>query len=328
MSTKNDIKTIPWDLILKVLKNAADQDEKNRMDVWVEANDQHGKLWNELQQAWDDICKLNSSFNPDVLQAWQQVVEKTKKQYGKAARIIPAYWRAAAACVLLLIGVAAGALFKTSTTSPVTYTQYETRYGKSFVTLPDGTQVWLNAHSTLKLSSRFNEKERQVELHGEALFDVTKNPKIPFLVDAGDMKVRVYGTKFNVQANRNKPQSTVSLLEGSVALDVTGCPTTRLEPGTVAIYDRQDKTLAVNPSNTLVTLWARNELRIEDKSLAEVARLLESWYQINIEVAPELKSSQFYTITVRHESPAELLAVMQKIGKFRYQIEEQKITIY
>ena len=322
------LKKIPWDLILKALKNAANQEEKNQLGVWIEANDQHGRLWNELQQAWDEICKLNSGFNPDVVHAWQQVVEKTKKRYGKSKRIMPVYWRAAAACILILMGVALGALFKTSTTSPVTWTQYETQYGKSFVTLPDGTQVWLNTRTTLKFSNRFNEKERQVEVNGEALFDVTHHPDIPFLVDTKDMQIRVHGTKFNVQAYDNKSQTSVSLIEGSVTLAVTGCPKTRLEPGSVAIYDRPGKTLAVNPCDPLATLWASNELRIEDKSLSETARLLESWYRIGFEVAPALKSSHYYTLTVRHESPAELLAVMQKIGKFQYKIEEQRITIY
>ena len=322
MKVKNDT----WDLILKMLKNTADQDEQNRLGVWIKENDQHGKLWNELQQAWNDVSTLNSGYNPDVLRAWQQVVEKTKKRYGKPARIIPVYWRAVAASVLILMGVAIGTLFKTTTTTTTTatHTQYETQYGKSFLTLPDGTQVWLNARTTLK----FSEKERHVEVNGEAFFDVKHHPSIPFIVETKEMQIRVHGTKFNVQSYDHKPQASVSLLEGSVTLAVTGSPKTRLEPGSVAIYDRQDKKLSVNPCDPLATLWASNELRIEDKSLFETARLLESWYRINIEVAPSLKSSHFYTITVRHESPAELLAVMQRIGKFQYKIEEQRITIF
>ena len=330
MKTEEVRKTIPWDLILKVLKNTADRVEMNRLDSWVVADTQHGKLWNELQQVWDDIQNLNTDFSPDVSHAWRQVVEKTKKQYRKPVRVLYLFWKAAAACILILIGVAAGLLFKPTTTLPETWTHYETQYGKSVITLPDGTQVWLNARTSLKFSNRFNEKERQVEVHGEALFDVAHLPDdIPFLVDTKYMQVKVHGTKFNIHAYDNKPQTSVSLLEGSVKVAVNDYPETQLEPGKSAVYDRTNQSLALKPCDPLATLWAANELRIEAKSLQETVRLLESWYHLKIEVAPAvLKNPIYYTFTVRHESPAELLAAMQKIGQFQYRFEENKLIIH
>ena len=329
MKTNNDIKAIPWELILKILKDVAGEDEKNRLDAWVEADYRHRRLWNELRQAWDDICTLNTGFNPDTLRAWRKVVEKTKKQYRKPAHIIPMYWRtASAACILILIGVAIGIRVKTHETSPVTYTQYETQREKSLITLPDGTQVWLNAGTVLKFSNLYNEKERQVELRGEALFDVTHHQDVPFMVNTEDMQVKVHGTKFNVQAYDNQPETSVSLLEGSISFLADGCPVTRIEPGYTGVYNRQDKKLALNPSDTLVTVWANKELRIVDKSLEETVRLLESWYRVSIELAPELKSSHYFTLTVRHEAVDDLLTTMQKIAGFRFRTDEQKIVIY
>jgi len=328
MKAKDDIdKNIPWELVLKVLKNTAEEEEKSRFDAWVEASERHGRLWSELQQTWDDVRQLNSDYHPDVLRAWQQVVEKTKGRRGRT-RFASVFWRVAAACILILTGVAMGVMFQTSSSAPATYTQYETRQGKSLLTLPDGTLVWLNARSSLKFSSSFGEKERQVALHGEAFFDVMPNSDIPFIVDAGDLQIRVRGTRFNVQSFDNRPQASVSLLEGSVELRAEGMPVTLLEPGFVAAYDRRSKALDVSPRDALVALWASGELRIVEKSLSETALMLEHWYGISIEVAPELKSSQFYTLTARHESPAELLAVMQRIGRFQYRIDERGITIY
>jgi len=136
------------------------------------------------------------------------------------------------------------------------------------------------------------------------------------------------GTKFNVYAYDNKPEVTVSLIEGAVSLSATECPDTSIEPGYSLTYHRADRKLYSNISDQLVTLWASNELRIENKSLAETARLLEGWYHLKFDVAPALKSAHYYTLTVRHESPAELLAAMQKIGKFQYRIDEQKVMIY
>jgi ferric-dicitrate binding protein FerR (iron transport regulator) len=250
-------------------------------------------------------------------------------QRPKPMRLISVYRQIAAACILVLIGVAIGARFKSSVEpQPTTYTHYQTQYGKSFVTLPDGTQVWLNARTTLKLSNRFNENERQVRIDGEALFEVAENQDIPFLVDMKDMQLTVHGTKFNVNAYESKPAATVSFSAGSVSLSATGCSDIRLEPGYSITYRYADKQLSTNASDELVSLWANNELRIEDKSLEETARLLESWFHLKIEVAPALKSTHYYTLTARDETPVELLAAMQKIGKFKYRISEQKILIY
>jgi ferric-dicitrate binding protein FerR (iron transport regulator) len=113
-----------------------------------------------------------------------------------------------------------------------------------------------------------------------------------------------------------------------VSLAAVGCPNKNLEPGYTAVYDRTEKKLTLNPSDTLVTLWASNELHIEDKSLEETARLLENWYNIRIEVPSALKHAHYYTFTVRHESVADLLNIMQKIGKFQYKIGEHQIVIY
>ena len=328
MKANNNRKDIPWDIILKVLKNVADADERNRLTAWVETNERHRRLWNELRQAWDDIHTLNIGFNPDVGKAWRKVVEKTKKNYRKPARIIPMFWRAAsAACILILLGVAIGIRFNKS--ENITYTLYETQSEKSLISLPDGTQVWLNAGTVLKYSNLYNEKERQVELRGEAFFDVTHNQYVPFLVNTEAIQIKVHGTKFNVQAYDNKTETSVSLLEGSISILADGLPDTRIEPGYTGVYNKNDRQFAMNKSETPIAIWANKELRIVDKSLEETVKLLENWYSVSIELAPTLKTSHYYfTVTVRHEAVDDILATMQKIAGFKYRIDEQIITLY
>ena len=329
MITIQNEKAIPYDLILKSLKGEADAEERTKLGGWIKKNDRHGRLWSELQRSWDDISRLNAAFNPDKLHAWQQIVEKTQRRYQKPPRRITLFWRiAAAACFLALTGFGISFLFKTSTPQTITYTQYATQLNKSLVTLPDSTQVWLNANTTLKISTRFNQQERQVEVEGEALFDVVHNPDIPFIVDMKNVQVVVYGTKFNVQSSDDAPETTVTLLEGSVSMLADGHPGVSLHPGAMAVYNHINNEISVSPADTLATLWARHELRIEEKSLEETAHLLANWYRMSIEVAPSLKNKHFYTITVRHESASELLEVMQKIAKFNYKIEENRILIY
>ena len=329
MTTIHNEKAIPWDLILKSLKGDADEEDRKQLDAWTMENDRHSRLWSELKHTWDDICILNTNFDPDKSLAWKQIVEKTNERYLKPHRKVHFIWRiAAAACILALTVIGISTLFKTPTPPTITYTQFATQQNKSLVTLPDGTQVWLNANTTLTISNQFNQTERQVELEGEALFDVVHNPDIPFLVDMKNFQVKVHGTKFNVQSCDDQPETTVTLLEGLVSLHSEGHPDLQLQPGNMAIYDRKSNEISVTPADPLTTLWASHELIIEDKSLEETALLLANWYHIRIDVAPSLKNTHYYTITVRHESVAELLKVMQKISKFNYKIEEKRILIY
>ena len=74
MKTIHNEKVIPWDLILKSLKGDADEEDGKQLDSWMMENNRHSCLWSELQYVWDNICKLNTDFNPDKLQAWQKIV--------------------------------------------------------------------------------------------------------------------------------------------------------------------------------------------------------------------------------------------------------------
>ena len=84
------------------------------------------------------------------------------------------------------------------------------------ITLADGTRVWLNAQSTLTYASNFGRRERNVELDGEAYFEVAKNKDIPFYVHTEMNKVKVVGTCFNVCAYKDSKEFETTLVEGIV----------------------------------------------------------------------------------------------------------------
>lgn len=115
-------------------------------------------------------------------------------------------------------------LTKSESTKQVEWYELNIPKGKQYqATLPDGTKVWLNAASTLKYPSNFNESVREVELQGEAFFDVVKkqyakdnNMKTPFIVKSATQSIKVLGTQFNISAYSNTDRIETSLLEGVV----------------------------------------------------------------------------------------------------------------
>ncbi|HEU4633185.1 MAG TPA: FecR family protein, partial [Flavisolibacter sp.] len=93
------------------------------------------------------------------------------------------------------------------------------RGGQYQVILPDGTNVWLNAASSLRFPTAFSGTERKVELDGEGYFEVAKNAKMPFIVQLAEASIQVLGTHFNVMAYNDEADIKTTLLEGSVKIN-------------------------------------------------------------------------------------------------------------
>lgn len=154
------------------------------------------------------------------------------------------------------------------------------RGGQFQLTLPDGTKVWLNAASSITFPAAFNGRERKVQLKGEAYFEVAKNEKQPFVVDAsGRATVEVLGTGFNVNAYEDEPAVRTTLLEGSVKI-VHMRNKVVLKPGQQATVEADIQLSAANPDQVLA--WKNGIFNFEDLGFAEVARQLERWYDIDV----------------------------------------------
>ena len=128
---------------------------------------------------------------------------------------------AAAACVAvaLVTGFLAG---KGTETEANVFECIAANGQKSTISLPDGTKVMLNSGSSLRYASDFNVKNRDIELNGEAYFEVARNEKIPLIVSAKQMRVEALGTKFNVRAYSSEPEIVTTLVEGCVKATAGG----------------------------------------------------------------------------------------------------------
>ena len=104
------------------------------------------------------------------------------------------------------------------------------RGGQYQVILPDGSQVWLNAASSISFPTLFTGSERRVQIQGEAYFEIAKNASMPFIVSANATEVKVYGTHFNIMAYEDESAIATTLLEGSVKIS-SGGKSSMLVPG-------------------------------------------------------------------------------------------------
>lgn len=197
------------------------------------------------------------------------------------------------------------------------------------VTLPDGTIINLNTCSRLTYPESFSGKSREVFLDGEAYFDVAHDKRHPFIVRAGELKIRVLGTKFNVNASTLVPQITATLIEGSIEA-VTGKKNILMKPNQQLKYDtssgRVSLTELTNASREI--RWTQNVWILSDTPLLDICQRLEQQFNIKIiimndELIGKSFTGEFYT----NESLESILKTMQISTPFEYEYKGKNIIL-
>lgn len=233
----------------------------------------------------------------------------------------------AAAVALLCLSVWTAYLYMQPVAIQTVSTLAETRT----VSLPDGTSVTLNHYSTLTYPERFKSDNREVELNGEAYFEVSKDKKHPFIVQTEAVDVRVLGTQFNVDAYRDSPDVRTTLLTGSVAVsNKSNSEHMILKPNEIAIYNKVEKKLTrkLLEDATDEISWRHGEFIFDDVPLKDIARELSNSFGTTIQITdPTLQN---YRISARFRNGEDLetiLSVLQDAGYFNYSHNDKQITI-
>lgn len=201
------------------------------------------------------------------------------------------------------------------------------------VILPDGSEVWLNAESTLRFPTAFNGSERLVELTGEGYFDIAKNKSKPFMVKvispAGpskDFEIRVLGTHFNVNAYNDEGDATTTLVEGSVIV-TSGSKSVQLTPGDEAIVGGEGgmKVAKADISETLA--WKDKLFIFQDQTIPEIMRQIERWYDIKVIYKGNIKE-KFTGILPRDLTLGQILTVLDKGGKYSFEVKDKTVIVF
>lgn len=228
---------------------------------------------------------------------------------------------------------------------------------RTHVELHDGTKVWLNADSRLTYGNDFNKKQRVVYLIGEAFFDVRSNAAKPFVIHTSKLTVNVTGTSLNVRAYPGENTSEASLLEGRMEVRLQDMPEKVyvLQPsqklvfshdaaaaGTIAVQDtkktqapiRQQLLPVILPitydpvdSLPFETAWVYHTLAFNNETFKQVALKMEKWFDVNIEFTNPVLENIRFTGRFEDETLDEALLALQIIGKFKFEIKDEKVII-
>jgi len=211
--------------------------------------------------------------------------------------------------------------------SLVTYNTLSTpRGGQYQLVLPDGSKVWLNASSSIHFPTTFVGNERNVELTGEAYFEITKNKEKPFHVNVNGMQVEVLGTHFDINAYSDEDAIKTTLLEGSVKIK-SGWRSTLLEPGQQGLLEKNDNNVKIKKVDVNeVMAWKNGLFQFEGTDIKTIMREISRWYDVEIEYAGKVPERRFEGKISRDAQLSDVLKILQ-LSNVKFSVQGKKIIV-
>ena len=198
--------------------------------------------------------------------------------------------------------------------------------GQWRLTLADGTNVWLNATSSLTYPSSFSGNERVVSLTGEAYFEVAKDKVHPFVVKTYKQEVKVLGTHFNINSYENEPYTKTTLLEGSVAVsEKENGNKLLLSPGEAAFNNGRSLKMQVVNTDADVS-WKNGYFTFKKADLKTVMRQFSRWYNVEIEYEGKVPDVELTGDVYRNVNASQALKILSYFN-VHYRMETHKIII-
>ena len=196
------------------------------------------------------------------------------------------------------------------------------RGGQYKLVLPDGSDVWLNAASSITFPTTFAGKERIVSITGEAYFEVTHNAEQPFHVKVNAMNIEVLGTHFNINSYRNEPYIKTTLLEGSVKIYNSG-KTVLLKPSEQAsISQLNDESITVTtPNIDEVMAWKNGRFSYNNTDLKTIMRQIMRWYNVDVEYKANIPVRYFTADISRDKNLSAILKILE-LSNIHFRLEE------
>lgn len=281
MSGKNRTASL---LAAKTLSGEASNEEVELYDNWLNKYPQYKKQWHDYQKVWKlaDIALQTDRVDSD--KAWQNVELLTKERKGNRPKLI-SYLKYAAVMAAVVLGTTVFWMFLSYSPKIIIKNTEDKAVVEKFV-LPDNSIVSLNKGSEIEYYTSFFKKQRKVILQGEAFFNVLPDTKKAFVIESGNLMIKVVGTSFNIRSYLGSKKISVDVNDGRVELKslVSPAQIMTLKAGEGADFYTMDDKIVKRELNINMFAWDSGEIRFFDTSLYEVFEVLETLFNVEIEV--------------------------------------------
>lgn len=296
---------------------------------------QHGQLQDHeylLQQVWEELQQYPTLSREDSNRIYQNIEREAFHSSTGKTHVRPLFKYVSVAASLLFL-LAAGVYWW----SQPEWIEVQTVFQETkLVTLPEGTEVTLNASSVIRYADDLDQQDiREVWVQGEAFFDVKsltltdEHEKVPFIVHTEVLEIQVLGTQFNVKERNGKAE--VVLKEGKIRLSHqqnTALDKLDMEPGQKVLADQQ---IGLQLSNVdepeLYFSWQSNELYFDNESLGDIALELQNHYGIEIQFTDQTIQNLKFTGSVPADELEVLMVSLEKSFNLNIERDEQQYFI-
>lgn len=303
------------ELLHKFFAGTATLEEKEAIMHWMESDPGNKQF----------LLKERKLYNAVLLHGEdKQVQQQAGRQQYFLRRGVARFLRVAA---MIVVAFGLGYFWQSEKTEgPIAMQTISVPAGQCVnVTLPDGSNIWLNAQTTIQYPVSFNKENRQVKLDGEAYFDVAKDSKRPFIVNTKECSVEVLGTKFNIDAYSSRDKFETVLMEGSVKVSMLDDPTqaVSLKPNN-KVYRSNGKLLTQKVSNYERYRWKEGLICFVDEPFKVVMEDFEKFYGLTIVVNNQKVTQYLYTGKFKQTDGVDYaLSLLQKNIHFTYQRDRE-----
>lgn len=323
-------------ILLSYLRGKTNDEESRQVEDWCEEAPENRKLLEQLYYTLfigDRLAAMNAVDTEASLEKFKKNVRE-KEQKAKRKHLLLRGKRTASVAAAFFTGLALAGCISWGLLSDKLsdYTVMTAPGQRAQTVLPDGSKVWLNASTKITYKTSYWSSDREIDLSGEAYFEVIKDKHAPFIVNSKQIKTCVLGTQFNVRAREDENRVVTTLLRGSVRME---SPRTKekgylLKPGqTININtDTYQAELIEYNQPADVLLWIGGKLRFKQHSLLEITNVMEKLYDVKfIYENDALKAERFTGEFSTDCTPDEILNVLMHTNHFRYKKEGRRIKL-
>ena len=313
--------------------NYSDTDEDYVNDLFIN-KEKEGKLKALLYRQFYELMSDKVSENKNLENILYKIHYNINSSTSKAnslTKINRIFTRSAGIAAILILPIAIYLAFQTFSAAEnekLAWIEIKApAWTRAQFILPDGTTGWLNSNSSIKYNGKFY-SDRQVSLKGEAFFDVYKDNNRPFFVNTEEVTIKVLGTRFNIASYENEEHVEVVLEEGALIFNSKRMGNSiTMKPNDLIVYDKSHKDLStevVQPQKYLS--WTEGKLVFRNDPLDVIARRLERWYNIDVEVNGAFAEDLRLRATFIDESVEEVLGLLQRSLSVKCKIVKRTLS--
>jgi transmembrane sensor len=328
-------------LISLYLSNRASESQKQELEQWINASEANREVFEHIKKIWSEPAevKVDSNINKKRDAIWAAGTGEKRIKKPPASVVDISYLSKIAATFLIVLMSSwivyqltiPNKFFKAAVISDaIAIIKKENPAGqKSMHILPDGTQVWLNAESTLTYPEIFSDTLRLVKMTGEAFFEVAHNKDRPFIVEASGTRTQALGTAFNINAYSEDERVKVALLEGKVRVqDLSKAQTSILSPGEELFVSNDGADFTIHHFNYEKTFgWKKGIFVFDGVDFETFRTMVEKWYGVKVEVKGAPQKSWALRARYENESLRSVLRDISFNKDFKFELKDKELLI-